>query len=143
MVPSEFEISTDKSRLDIAYIHDNLSRSYWAEGIPKERVMQAIEGAMCFGIYQGERQVGFARLITDQATFAYLADVFVDENLRCQGLGKMLMQHIMALEFMPQLRRIMLATRDAHGLYAQYGFSPIAIPDRWMEIARPGMYLKG
>ena len=128
--------------LDLAYIHLQLSQSYWSEGIPRSVVEKAILGSLCFGIYAGSLQVGFARLVTDEATFAYLADVFIDEAHRGQGLGKKLVQYIMDLEFMPQLRRISLATRDAHGLYAQFGFSPPTNCDRWMEIARPDMYLK-
>lgn len=137
----EFTISSDKTLLDLDYIQHVLSGSYWAAGIPADVVQKSIAGAHCFGIYAGSQQVGFARLITDEATFAYLADVFVDEAYRGQGLGKMLMTHIMALEFMPQLRRIMLGTRDAHGLYAQYGFAPLRAPERFMEIARPAIYL--
>ncbi len=135
-----YTVSSDKSLLDLPYIHQNLSTSYWAAGIPIAVVANAIAGSMCFGIYRAGKQVGFARLITDRATFAYLADVFVDEKLRGQGLGKMLMDHIMALEFMPHLRRITLATRDAHALYAQYGFEPITTPERHMHIARPDIY---
>jgi GNAT superfamily N-acetyltransferase len=137
-----YTISADKRLLDVGYIHAYLSTSYWAEGIPRATVEQAIAGSMCFGIYAGQQQVGFARLITDTATFAYLADVFVDEAHRGRGLSKQLMRHIMGLEFMPHLRRITLATRDAHGLYAQFGFQPVARPDRNMEIVRPGMYLR-
>jgi GNAT superfamily N-acetyltransferase len=137
----QYTISQDKQLLDIGYIHAQLSASYWSSGIPRATVEKAIAGALCFGIYLGQQQVGFARLITDEATFAYLADVFVDEAHRGQGLSKMLLQYIMGLDFIPQLRRLSLATRDAHGLYAQFGFTPIAAPDRWMEIARPGIYL--
>ncbi len=141
MDTTQFTISADKSLLDIAYVHANLSRSYWAEGIPLETVQKSIDGAMCFGVYKGQQQVGFARLITDQATFGYLADVFVEENMRGQGIGKMLMQHIMGLDFMPTLRSTLLGTRDAHSLYAQFGFAPLKIPERFMQIARPGIYL--
>ena len=140
MESATYTVSADKSRLDVGYVHDNLSRSYWAKGIGLAVVQKSIEGSMCFGIYQDEQQVGFARLITDQATFAYLADVFVDENLRGRGLGKMLMQHIMALDFMPNLRNTLLGTRDAHSLYAQFGFAPLKAPERFMQINRPTIY---
>ncbi len=140
MESASYTVSSDKSRLDIGYIHAFLRSSYWAKGIPVAVVQKSIEGSMCFGIYQCEQQVGFARLITDQATFGYLADVFVDENLRGQGLGKMLISQIMSLDFMPHLRSTLLGTRDAHSLYAQYGFTPLKAPERFMQISRPTIY---
>jgi GNAT superfamily N-acetyltransferase len=142
MEQHQYTVSSDKSLLDVPYIHQNLSQSYWAAGIPLETVQKSIDGALCFGIYKEGKQLGFARLITDEATFAYLADVFVDENHRGQGLGKMLMNHIMALEFMPKLRNTLLGTRDAHSLYSQYGFKPLKIPERFMQILRPNIYQK-
>lgn len=134
-------ISTDKRRLNQVYIHDYLSRSsYWAEGVPADIVARSIEGSLCFGVYDGGRQIGFARMITDKATFAYLADVFIDEAYRGNGLAKWLMECILSHPDLQGLRRILLATRDAHGLYAQFGFHPLARTDRWMEIHDPAVY---
>ena len=106
-------------------------------------VRKAIDHSICFGIFQGSAQVGFARVTTDRATFAYLADVYVLETCRGKGLGKRLMDVIMAHPDLQGLRRFMLATRDAHGLYAQYGFAPIGSPDRLMEILKPDIYRRG
>jgi GNAT superfamily N-acetyltransferase len=118
-----FCISTNKSRLDIAWIHDYLSTSsYWAAGIPLETVQKSIAGSLCFGVYQQQQQVGFARMITDGATYGYLCDVFIDEQYRGKGLSKWLMQVLLTHPDLQGLRRISLATRDAHGLYAQFGF---------------------
>ena len=137
----DYTISTDKSKLDISYIHQYLSRdSYWAAGVPVEVVKRSIEGSICFGVYHLNSQIGFARLITDCATFAYLADVFIDELYRGKGLSKWLMETIMAHPELQGLRRCMLATRDAHSLYAQYGFVPLTFPERWMQIHVPDRY---
>lgn len=119
----EFLYSTDKSKLNIEYIHHYLSKeSYWAKNIPIDIVKKSIEGSLCFGVYENNKQVGFARVITDCATFGYLADVFIDKDYRGQGLSKELMKFIMEQEVIKKLRRFMLATLDAHGLYAQFGF---------------------
>jgi GNAT superfamily N-acetyltransferase len=119
----EYLISTDKAKLQVDYIHAYLSKeSYWAKNIPLEIVQQSIEGSFCFGIYKNERQVGFARVITDYATYGYMADVFVDKKHRGLGLSKELMKFILSQDVMKKLRRLMLATLDAHGLYAQFGF---------------------
>ena len=116
-------ISNNKLKLDIAYIHNYLSNeSYWAKNIPFEIVKKSIEGSLCFGIYLNDQQIGFARIITDGATFGYLADVFIDKNYRGQGLSKYLMAFIMQQDVVKGLRRFMLATLDAHSLYAQFGF---------------------
>jgi len=136
----EFRISTDPARLDIGVIHGFLTRSYWAAGIPVEIVERSIAGSLPFGIYHGNAQVGFARVITDYATFGYVADVFVLEEYRGRGLAKWLVATIMAHPDLQGLRRWMLATRDAHGLYARYGFVPLRGPDRWMELHRPEIY---
>lgn len=136
----EFDISDDKSRLDLDAIHDYLTRSYWSPGIPRELVARGIEHALCFGVYHGTTQIGFARVISDYATFAWLADVFILEAYRGQGLSKRLMAFIMAHPDLQGLRRFMLATRDAHGLYAQFGFAEPASPANLMEIVRPDMY---
>ena len=122
----EYLYSTNKSKLKIDYIHHYLSEeSYWAKNIPLEIVKQSIEGSLCFGIYHNQKQVGFARIITDYATFGYLADVFVDKDYRGQTLSKELMKFIMEQEVIEKLRRFMLATLDAHSLYAQFGFESL------------------
>src|SRR6185369_16427394 len=130
-----YEISDDKSRLDVDVIHRYLSEeSYWSPGIPRAIVARAVENALCFGVYApGNVQVGFARVVTDRATFAYLADVFVLDSHRGQGLSKRLMQAIMAHPDLQNLRRFSLVTKDAHSLYAQFGFAPQANPTRHME----------
>ena len=135
-----YTISTDKDRLDIPYIHAFLRSSYWAENIPVDTVAKSIDGSLCFGVYEGARQVGFARVITDKATFGYLADVFIDEAWRGRGLSKWLVQTIVSQPELQGLRRFMLATHDAHGLYAQYGFTALTFAERWMHIHRPGLY---
>lgn len=142
IVKDNFSVSTDISRLDINVIHGFLSSSYWAENIPVETVRKSIEGSMCFGVYDKNRQIGFARMITDKATFAYLADVFILEEYRGRGLSKWLMEIIMNSPELQGLRRIMLATRDAHGLYKKSGFTPLTQPNRWMQIHNPDIYKK-
>jgi GNAT superfamily N-acetyltransferase len=138
----EFLISTDPSLLDVPLIHDFLSnRSYWAAGRPLEVVRRSIENSLCFGLYESPgRQVGFARVVTDRATFAWLCDVFVLEEYRGRGLSKWLMECVMGHHALQGLRRVVLATRDAHGLYEQYGFTPLADPSRFMEVFRPDVY---
>jgi GNAT superfamily N-acetyltransferase len=134
-------ISTDKARLDVAAIHAYLTRSYWTPGIPKTVVERAIAGALCFGLFNASgEQVGFARMITDTATFAYLADVYVLEEHRGKGLGKWMVETILAHPSLQGLRRILLATRDAHELYARFGFEPLATPESFMSIHRPNAY---
>lgn len=137
-----YSISTDKTKLDIKTIHEFLSHSYWAENIPVDTVQRSIEGSLCFGVFDGEKQIGFARMITDKATFAYLADVFIIEAYRGRGLSKWLMEVIMTYSKLQGLRRLMLATRDAHDLYKQYGFSSLTNTDRWMQIHNPEIYKK-
>jgi len=131
---NEFTICTDRARLDISFIHTFLSKSYWAAGMPRQVVEDSIRGSECFGLYRGERQIGFARVITDKATFAYLADVFIDEKFRGQGLSKWMMEIIRSHPELQGLRRWLLATRDAHGLYEQFGFRPLENPERFMQI---------
>jgi len=138
-----FLISTDPRRIDVVAVHAYLSRSYWAESIPLELVARSIEGSLPFGIYEQEKQVGFARVISDRATFAYLADVYVLESHQGKGLSKWLMEVIMGHPELQGLRRFLLATRDAHGLYAQYGFTPLARPESLMEILEIGLYSRG
>ena len=140
MPPTEYEFSADKQRLDVATIHEFLAGSYWSPGIPRAVVERAIENSLCFGVYCESEQVGFARVVTDKATFAYLADVFIFEAHRGRGLSKRLMEFIMSCPDLQGLRRFMLATRDAHGLYQQFGFSEAANPARLMEILRPNVY---
>ena len=135
-----FEISTDKARLDVALIHENLARSYWSSGIQREVVERAIANSVCFGAYHAREQVGFARVVSDCATFAYLCDVFVVAAWRGRGISKFLMECVKAHPDLQRLRRWMLATRDAHGLYAQFGFTPISAPERFMQIHDPHVY---
>jgi GNAT superfamily N-acetyltransferase len=135
-----YEISTDKQRLDIETIHSYLSQSYWSPHIPRMVVERAIAGSLCFAVYCQSEQVGFARVITDQATFAYLADVFILEAHRGKGLSKWLMSVITAHSELQGLRRFMLATRDAHDLYKQFGFTELANPNALMEILKPDVY---
>jgi GNAT superfamily N-acetyltransferase len=130
----EYVISTDSARLDIAAIHGYLSGSaYWAMGRPLEVVRRSIENSLSFGVYKGGAQIGFARVVTDYATFAWLADVFVLPEFRGLGIGKWLIGVIVDHPRLPGLRRWVLATKDAHGLYAQYGFTPLSAPERFME----------
>lgn len=136
----DFLITTDKTKIDVGYVHWFLSHSYWAENIPVETVQRSIDGSLCFSVVYLNHQVGFARVITDQATFAYLADVFIDENFRGRGLAKWLVGVILSHPHLDGLRRIMLATKDAHGLYSQAGFTPLTSPERWMQIHRPDVY---
>jgi GNAT superfamily N-acetyltransferase len=136
-----YRISTDPHRLDITAIHAYLTRSYWAAGIPKEIVVRSLGQSLCFGLYDTSgAQVGMARVVTDAATFAYLCDVYVLEEHRGRGLGKWLIETVCAHPALQGLRRFMLATRDAHGLYTQFGFTPLAHPERIMEVSRPNVY---
>ena len=136
----EYTISTDRHRLDIAAIHGFLAQSYWSPGIPVAIVERAIAHSICFGLFHLTQQVGFARVVTDGATFAYLADVYVLEAHRGKGLSKWLMEVVTQHDDLQGLRRFLLATRDAHGLYRQFGFEPLASPAVMMEIVRPDVY---
>jgi len=138
----EFVVTTGCGSLDENLIHRVLSQSYWAKGIPRAVVARSIRNSLCFVVLKGHEQVGFARVITDYATFAYLADVFILEEYRGGGLGRFLMQCIMQHPELQGLRRWTLATRDAHDLYAQFGFKPLANPDRFMELHNPDVYQK-
>ena len=133
-----FKISTDKHLIDFNmvyhYLHDE---SYWSKGITIEKVRISIENSMCFGVYKNDKQVGFARIISDKATFAYLCDVFILEDYRGLGLSKWLMQTILAHPELQGLRRWLLATADAHGLYSQFGFTQINNPEGWLGIYTP------
>ena len=136
----DFLIATDKSKIDVNYVHWFLTNSYWAGGIPIETVKRSIEGSLCFSVVYFNHQIGFARVITDEATFAYLADVFIDENFRGKGLSRWLMEVIVNYPTLQGLRKFLLATRDAHNLYKQFGFEPLKNADRWMEIHKPNVY---
>lgn len=134
-----FRISTDKTQLDVPFIHHWLSTvAYWAKNRTLETVQQSIEHSLCVGVYEGQRQVGFARVVTDYATFGWLCDVFILEDYQSHGLGKWLIETITAQPTLQALRLFVLATRDAHGLYQQYGgFELLQAPERWMARARP------
>lgn len=126
-------ISTDPADLDIDWIHAALSeRAYWALDRPRDVIVASIEGSVCFGAYRGSRQVGFARVVTDQATFGWVCDVFVDESERGRGVGGALLEAITTHPRLHGLNRLVLATRDAHALYARYGFAPLENPERFM-----------
>jgi GNAT superfamily N-acetyltransferase len=134
-------ISTDRDLIDVEVVHRYLNaESYWAAGIPLHVAIRSIEHSLCFGLYKGGRQTGFARVITDYATFGYLADVFVLEPHRGHGLSKWMLSVIRNHPDLQGFRRWMLATRDAHGLYAQFGFTPLSSPDRLMELLNPDVY---
>jgi len=136
-------ISTDPARLNLDVIHGFLTNCYWAKGIPREVVARSIEHSLCFGVYDGSgAQVGFARVVSDFATVAYLGDVFVLESHRGRGLSKWMMECVVQHPALQNLRRWILLTRDAHGLYAQFGFTPLKSPERYMELHRPEAYEK-
>ena len=135
-------ISTDPTRLDLDVIHGFLSRAYWCEDVPRSILERAIQNSLCFGVYAKGHQVGFARVITDRATFAYLADVFVLESHRRLGLSKQMMEAIKSHPDLQGLRRWSLASRDAHGLYSQFGFTALQMPERHMEILDLEIYKK-
>ena len=141
MNKSSFTFSMDKAKLDPSVIHAFLTESYWSKGCSMDNVLSRIENALCFGVYDSDKQIGFARAVTDKATFAYIADVFILENYRGKGLSKQLMVFILAQPDLKNLRRWLLATRDAHGLYAQHGFTPLSKPELWMEIMNPNAYM--
>jgi len=138
------EITTARDRLDVAAIHAFLTESYWSPGIPRETLERALDGSLNFGLYRSvdniSRQIGFARVVTDGATFAYLADVFVLPDFRGAGLATWLVESALTHPALSGLRRVLLVTRDAHAIYARCGFSPLANPGRFMEINRPDIY---
>ncbi|KVD04289.1 GNAT family N-acetyltransferase [Burkholderia ubonensis] len=139
--PATLRFSTDKHELDVDAIYDFLHRdAYWSKGIPRDVFDRSIDGSLCFGAYVGARQVGFARLVTDHATFAYLCDVFVLPAERGKGYGRALIDHVFAQDMVQGLRRIMLVTSDAHALYRPVGFEPPSHPERMMELRRPDIY---
>lgn len=138
----EFRVSDDIALLDVELIHSFLRGSYWAAGIPRAVVERSLRGSLCFGVYEGDAQVGFARCVTDRATYAYLADVFVLPSHRGRGLSKWLMECVLAHPDLQGLRRWSLVTRDAHRLYARYGFVPLQTPERYLEKLDPQVYAK-
>ena len=140
---SEIVVSTDPARLDVDVIHGFLSQSYWAAGIPRETVERSIRHSICFGAFEEGRQVGFARVISDRATYAYVADVFVLPTHRGRSIGKRLMACIASHPELQDLRLWALFTRDAHGLYRQFGFQDARYPDRLMEKRQAQAYREG
>ena len=137
-----FRITTDVASMDLDAIHAYLTRSYWCEGISRDLVAKAMAGSLCFGLLDGDRQIGFARVISDRATYAYLCDVYVLDEYQGRGLGTWFMGELMTHPDLQGLRRFGLITRDAHRLYEKCGFSALANPGGHMEIARLGMYRK-
>ncbi|MCL2917256.1 GNAT family N-acetyltransferase [Shewanella litorisediminis] len=137
---TDFRVSWVLTDMNMSVIHGFLQHSYWAKGIPEATLRRALENSLCFGLFCADEQIGFARMITDKATFAYLADVFVLESHRGRGGSKVLMQAVMAHPELAGLRRMMLATSDAHGLYRQFGFTDLGNPGIMMEIHRPNVY---
>ena len=128
-----FTISTDPARLNIDAIADMLTRAYWAKGRTREVIARYLQYSLTFGVFEGNRQIGLARVVSDYTTFAWLCDVFIHEDFRGLGLGKWLLETVHSHPDLQGLRRWMLATRDAHGLYEQYGWTPLSSPERWME----------
>ena len=137
---AEFTLTDDRSTLDVTYIHAFLTTSYWAQGVPLETVIRSLDNSLCFGLWHGGRQIGFGRAVTDRATFAYLADVFIDPDYRGRGLGKWLIACILAHPELQGLRRWLLGTRDAHALYRKLGFVPLPKPEIFMEIRPENVY---
>jgi GNAT superfamily N-acetyltransferase len=137
---NRYDISTERARLQLDVIHAYLTMAYWCEGIPRAVVARSMEHSLCFGVYRGDEQVGFARVVTDYATYGYIADVFILEAHRGRGLSKRLMAAIMEHPELQGLRRWALVTRDAHGLYRQFGFDALARPGRHMEIVHADIY---
>lgn len=140
-VEPRYIISTDSSRFDVEMIYTFLTNCYWAKGIPRETVQRSIDNALCFGVFDSARQVGFARVITDRATYAYIGDVFILESHRGRGLSKLLMKAIMEHPELQGFRRWSLVTDDAHGLYRQFGFTSPANPQKYMELLNPDVYV--
>ena len=138
---ADYFVSDDTTLLNRAYIHQQIANTYWAKNIPLETMNKAIDNSLCFGVYESNnQQVGFARMITDKSTFAYLADVFIDTSHQGRGLSKLLLNYIQAYPELQGLRRQVLATADAHGLYQQFGFTPLENPKTFMELWQPDIY---
>jgi GNAT superfamily N-acetyltransferase len=136
-----FTVSTDPARIDARAVHAYLSEeSYWARGVPFDVVERSLQHSLCFGLYDADTQIGLARVITDHATFAYLCDVYVATSHQGNGLGKWLMECVMEYPSLQRLRRFMLRTKDAHGLYRRYGFTETTEPERWLELVKRNLY---
>lgn len=138
--PHDIEISTDPGRLDVEAVHAWLTETYWSPGLPRDVLERAVAHSLCFGAYDGNRQVGFARVVTDRATFAWVCDVFVVETHRRRGIADAMLGAMKAHPELQGLRRWSLATRDAQALYRRHGFEPLADSTRAMEIRRPDVY---
>lgn len=134
---NEYRITTDKSKLDFEAIHNWITNSYWASGRTKEEMKKVMENSLNFGLFQNEKQIGFARVVTDYQTFAYLCDVIIDESHRGKGLGKLLMKEVLEYPELKIMKRWLLFTKDAHGLYKQFGFSKDDMPERTMVKKNP------
>lgn len=135
-----YRITTDPNQIDVDAVHAYLTASYWAKGIPRETVAKSIRQSLSFGLFEGARQIGLARIISDRATFAYLCDVYVLEDYRGRGLARWLMESVVAHPDLMGLRRFVLVTRDAHGLYEKFGFTALKRPEGFMEIVQPDIY---
>lgn len=140
---SNYSIDDHREKTNLEFVHHELNHSYWAKGIPFEIVKRSVENSICFNVFFHEHQVGFARVITDKSTFAYLCDVFINEQHQRKGLGKALMKFIIEHPDLQGLRRFTLGTKDAHGLYEKFGFTTPRFPERQMEIGKPGIYEQG
>jgi GNAT superfamily N-acetyltransferase len=141
-LPEPYRMVTDPAELDVGAIHAFLERSYWSPGVPRAIVERAIAGSLCWGLFHGREQVGFARVVSDRATFAWLCDVYVLEGHRGRGLARALVGAVVSHPDLQGLRRFSLATADAHGLYASFGFTALSRPERMMEVLRPRVYLE-
>jgi GNAT superfamily N-acetyltransferase len=139
-IKDRFYVSTDKSKLDISTIHDFLKNSYWAENIPLAIVEKSIKNSLCFGLYKGNQQIGFARVITDYATTAFLKDVFILKPYQGQGLGKWFVEYILSYPELQDVPKWLLATKDAHGLYRRYGFTKLTEPEKMMMRLHPNVH---
>lgn len=139
-LPPDYQLSNDTARMDVAAIHAFLSTSYWSPGVPLDVVARAVRHSVCAGIFLADAQVAFGRAVTDQATFAYLADIYVLEAHRGRGLAQRIVAALLSRPELQGLRRLMLVTRDAHRLYGKYGFTALARPERVMELHRPEIY---
>jgi GNAT superfamily N-acetyltransferase len=139
-IKGPYSLTSDRARIDVDAVHAFLTRSFWARGISKELVAKSVRHSLCFGVFEDQSQVAFARVVTDYSTYAYLCDVYVLEEHRGRGLSKWMMEFVMKHPELQGVRRFQLVTRDAHGLYTRFGFKPPADPERHLEIFRDGMY---
>lgn len=135
-----FTVTCDPERIDLSLVSKFLASSYWAKGIREDTVAKSVANSVCFSLFEGDRQIGFAKVISDRATIAYLGDVFVVPSYRGRGLAKWMMECVLSHPELQGLRRWVLATRDAHGLYEQFGFTELAKPEVFMERFNPNVY---